>query len=321
VERARLAKDSRDLYDYFDTTQHYLQLRQRGHSVSWFVRAKGRSPKIGNVRRAPGDPEFVSLSRVRQRAGEVYFAMKPRSAKDSPVNPAGPGRLDRQYQAAFKLTRKVGRKIKRPSQDTQNDVGLCFDKPGFERWRKIRLAYLTPLHLTTLLKDVHAARGDSACRKTLPYVKAALSWAHSEKTIESGLGAKMPWWANIKAPQPTAEEIERTEARQSALIVAKEAFTVEHAGELLVRHEQFCAERYGNKKISPGVRWGLWWLVLTATRRFTTTKLRCCDLQWNDPRNVYFSPDQLWGTPNGPPNWSRTKSLSCCPFRRSGFTL
>jgi hypothetical protein len=300
VDLASLAKDSKEIHDYFDTKQPYLQLRQRGRSVSWFVRAKRRSKKMGSARPAPGDPTYLSLSRARQRADEVYFAMKPRGALTLLRSGWTWAELDREYQSYLKLSRKVGEKIKRPSQGTQDDVRLCFNKPEFVAWRKIKITDLTPLHLINLLKEVHVARGHRTARKTAAYVKAALNWALSQKTIESGLAGTMPWWAPIEAPQPSAVEIERMEVRQQELVAAKEAFTVEHMGRLLAKHEQFCAERHGNEKISPGVRWGLWWLALTANRRFTTTKLRCSELQWSDPLNPYSTPDQPWGIAEWP---------------------
>jgi hypothetical protein len=57
-------------------------------------------------------------------------------------------------------------------------------------------------------------------------------------------------------------------------VAAKQACIVEYLGEVLARHEQYCAGRRGNKRISPGIRWGVWWVALTANRRCTSTKLR-----------------------------------------------
>ncbi|MEH2500258.1 hypothetical protein V1294_006737 [Bradyrhizobium sp. AZCC 1678] len=301
LARASRAKDSKEIHDYFDTTQRYLQLRQRGRSVSWFVRAKGQSRRIGSASQAPGDREFLSLKAARRKAGEVFFAMKPRSA----LNLSGRSgwtwaELDRQYQASLKLLRKKGKKIKRPSKGTQDDVRLCFGKPEFVGWRKIRLADLTDLNLIKLIGEVHTARGHRACEKTLAYVKAALSWAHSEQTIESGLAGAMPWWAAIKPPQPKSDEIGQMETRQRTLVAAKNDFTVENLGDLLARHERFCADRAGNERISPAVRWGVWWFALTANRRFTLSQLRRDDLQPIDPLNPYSSPDQPWGIAEWP---------------------
>jgi hypothetical protein len=300
LKRASLAKDSKDLYDYYDTRQRYLQLRQRGYRVGWFVRAKRRTRRLGSARKAPGE-DYLSLSQARHKAGETFFAMKPRGALKLASNPGWTwSDLDRQFQAALKEVRKKGRKIKEPRRSSQDDVKSSFKNPELLAWRKIRLANLTDLHLIGLIGEVHQARGYRACEKLLAYVKAALSWARSERTLESGLAGTMPWWTAVKAPQPTAEEIRQMKARRHARVNAKEMFTVKHLGELLVRHERFCAARTGNEKISPAVRWGIWWLCLTANRRLTLAKLERDDLADNDPQNPYSSPTYPWGVATWP---------------------
>ena len=322
VRFAALAQDSNDVRDYLDSKQHYLPLRQRGRSANWFVRAKGRSQKIGTAIWNGGDPEHLSLNEARQRAGEVYYAMPARR-----VGAAARllgwtwGDLDRRYQALLEVPRKVGKRIKRPSRATQDDVRLCFAKPEFSRWQTLRLADLMPLHLIELLHAVHAARGHRNCEKTLAYVKAALSWAQAEKPLESGLADRMPWWSTLKPPQPSAHEIEAMEARTCALVAAKTKFTIAHLGELLVKHEQFCAERRGNEKISPGIRWGIWWLILTANRCFTITKLRRDAVQWDDPRNIYSTTDQPWGLAEWPPEQVKNKVTFMLPIPPLGLHI
>jgi hypothetical protein len=300
LKRASVAKDSKDLYDYYDTKQRYLLLRQRGYRVGWFVRAKKRSRRLGSARKAPGE-DYLSLSQARQKAGETFFAMKPRGALKLADNPGWTwSDLDREFQASLKDVRKKGRKIKEPRRSSQDDVKSSFKTPELGAWQKIRLANLTDLHLIELIGKVHQARGHRACEKLLAYVKAALSWARSERTLESGLAGTMPWWTAVKAPQPTAEEIRQMKARRHARVNAKETFTVKHLGELLVRHERFCAGRAGNEKISPAVRWGIWWLALTVNRRLTLAKLGRDDLSDNDPQNPYSSPARPWGAASWP---------------------
>src|SRR5665647_1521111 len=48
-------------------------------------------------------------------------------------------------------------------------------------------------------------------------------------------------------------------------------FTIDHLGDVLARHEDFCRGKTGAEKISPSVRWGLWWDALTANRRGAAT--------------------------------------------------
>lgn len=110
LQLASSAKDSKDIRDWFDRKQHYLQLRQRGRSVSWFVRAKGQSQKIGSAIPDPGNPDYRDLKNARQRAGEVFFGMPSKGAPTF-SNQSGWtwSELDRQYQDALKQPRKVGR--------------------------------------------------------------------------------------------------------------------------------------------------------------------------------------------------------------------
>ena len=73
------------------------------------------------------------------------------------------------------------------------------------------------------------------------------------------------------------------EARRAALIQAKEDFTITHLADLLVRHEAYCAGREGHDRISPGVRFGIWWVAFTAGRRAATVQLLRSDLLEQDP--------------------------------------
>jgi hypothetical protein len=319
---ASIATDSQRVRDYADIKQRYLVLRQRGHKVGWFVRAKRRMKWIGNANKQVGDPSFLNLHNARRKAGEQYYAMKPaaglnRSGASDWIWPI----LAREYLAYLGQRRYVGQRIKPPSAGTQNDVRLCFGKPEFAAWQKVKIRELTPWHLIKLLDDVDAAYGHRTAEKIAAYVKAALNWALSQKAIKSGLTGTMPWWNTLQAPQPTEPEIDQIEARQQDLLAAKEACTVEFLGEVLAKHEQYCAGREANKRISPGIRWGLWWVALTANRRFTTTKLRRADLRPEDPRNPYASPDQPWGIAEWPADALKNKLPFMLPIPPIGLHI
>lgn len=190
------------------------------------------------------------------------------------------------------LPRAFGRnRIKHPAKATQDDVRLCFKEPEFGPWRLLRLTEFSPLHLRTLMDDIMRRRGHRACE----------------------------WWRTIKPPQPDGPTIVKMEARNEALEAAKSAFTVAHVGRLLAIHEAYCAERSGNAAISPGVRWGLWWLVLTANRRFTITTLRREDLQWIDPLNRYTTREQAWGVASWPAEFVKSKRPFMLPIPPIGL--
>lgn len=65
----------------------------------------------------------------------------------------------------------------------------------------------------------------------------------------------------------TSDEVIKKLIRTKELNKKKSDFKVEHLGKLLAQHERFCLARVGNERISPGVRWGLWWDCLTGHRR------------------------------------------------------
>jgi hypothetical protein len=68
----------------------------------------------------------------------------------------------------------------------------------------------------------------------------------------------LPWWEKLTAGDPDPEEIAAIEARRIALLQAKADFTIDHLAEVLLRHEEYCAGRTAEEKISSGIRWGLW---------------------------------------------------------------
>jgi hypothetical protein len=111
------------------------------------------------------------------------------------------------------------------------------------------------------------------------------------------------------------------EVRATALEAAKTNCTIAHLGKLLARHEQFCAERSKNKKISPGIRWGVWWLALTGNRCLTITKLRRDALHWTDPHNPYSTPDQPWGTAQWPAEAVKNKRRFMLPLPPIGLHI
>ena len=97
------------------------------------------------------------------------------------------------------------------------------------------------------------------------------------------------------------------EARRAALLAAKAAFSIDHLAEVLLRHEAYCAGRTGGEKISPGIRWGLWWVSHTANRRFSTVKFE---------RSNFLVADEL-----GPQGWGRAMWPAEVMKARSAFWL
>lgn len=310
---ARAAKDSAAICDWFDIRQHYLQLRQRGKNLTWFVRARGRSQKIGVANSIRGEFErgYLSIKQARDRAAEVYAGIEapPKTVAVDSQRGWTWSDLDREYQASLKETRKRGNRVKPPSKGTQDDVRLAFAKPPIAALAAKALTKLTSLELTEAVDQVHLENGHRAACKAMAYVKSALTWALSKRGVKSGLHGTMPWWAVMRPPDPTGVEIVEMQSRQKALSLAKVAFSVDHLGALLAEHEAFCAGRTAAEKISPGIRWGLWWVAFTGNRRFSTVALERKRLEETDE---FGRPG--WGRATWPPEMMKGKSEFWLPL-------
>jgi hypothetical protein len=152
-------------------------------------------------------------------------------------------------------------------------VRLAFAKPALQALHPKSLTDLQPIEVVRAVQAIHAANGHRAACKALAYVKSALTWATNKRGAQSGLYGATVWWQAIQPPDPTATEISKIRERRSTLARAKVDFTVDHLGALLVEHEAYCA----TERVSPGVRWGLWWVAYTANRRYSTVAL---ERQW-----------------------------------------
>src|SRR5699024_4012183 len=112
----------------------------------------------------------------------------------------------REYVGAPKI--KNGR-ARYASEATVDDVELSLNRGAFETWRTRRISTLGPSDLVAAVKQVQKEHSHRQCEKSLSYAKAAFTWALSNKTPESGLDQKSPWWMTIKAPARPAEEVEQ----------------------------------------------------------------------------------------------------------------
>jgi hypothetical protein len=286
---------------YADNRDHYLQIRQRGGAADWLVKTRGKTRVIGDIReRRPG---FLSVKAAREKAARLYADIA--DGKDAHPAPSSEGQtavgwtwadLDREYQESLKQPRWSAGRVKPPSKGTMDDVRLSFVKPPVATLGPKTLVGLTSLDVTRAVEQVHTDNGHRAACKTLAYIKSALTWALSKRGEKSGLHGTMPWWTAMRPPDPSGDEIIEMQTRKKTLALAKVAFSVDHLGALLVEHEAFCAGRKAEEKISPGVRWGLWWVAFTGNRRFSTVALERSRLHQTDE----FGRDG-WGRATWPP--------------------
>lgn len=284
IKAASKAVSTAEINDWNDTGQTFLTLRQRGKKVSWFVRAFGKSVRLGSAVGQHKDPEYLGLREVREAARLKYHALAAAHGTEPAPPPAWTwADLDREFQASLKEHRLVGSRIKPPSQETQDDVKRMLAKAPVAALGPTLLTALTSLEVTRAIDMVHADNGHRVASKALAYVKSALSWALAKRGEKSGLHGTMPWWSVMRPPDPTGSEIVAMTSRKKRLTAAKVEFTVDHLGELLTRHEAFCAGRIREERVSPGVRYGLWFLCFTGGRRGSTTSFEREGLLQSDP--------------------------------------
>jgi hypothetical protein len=274
--------------DFCDLRQRYLLIRQRGPAATWLVKTRGKTRVLGSaIDGRSGKSNFLALKAARDKAAQVYASIAA-GDQDAPPRPApAPAAkvwswrdLDREYQAAIAQPRWVNRRRKPPSVGTISDVRLAFAKAPLTKLHSIALTEFDKRTMSGAIEQITGRRQREKCAA---YVKAAFTYAADMREAESGLGGVVPWWIALQAGDPDLEEMDALEARRAALIQAKEDFKLEHLAELLVRHERYCAGRTGNDRISPGIRYGIWWVAFTAGRRSATVQLLRADLLEHDP--------------------------------------
>jgi hypothetical protein len=296
--------------DWADKKQHYLVLRQRGGSVKWTVRGFKKQRVIGDPRDGLGRRDYLPTSAARAKAAQVYAELsgaEPAPRKPAPVLKAKVwtwADLDREYQASRAQPQWVNRRLKAPSQGTCDDIRLTFAKPPMQALHSNLLTELDRLALNAARDKID---GHRAKEKAIAYFKAAMTFAVDRHPDKSGLGDLLPWWEKLSAGDPDPKEMKAIEARRAALLAAKAAFSIDHLAEVLLRHEAYCAGRTGGEKISPGIRWGLWWVSHTANRRFSTVKFE---------RSNFLVADEL-----GPQGWGRAMWPAEVMKARLGFWL
>jgi hypothetical protein len=255
-----------------DNRQHYLLIRQRGGAADWIVKTRGRTRVLGDIReRHEG---FLSVRAARDKAATLYGAIANGYDPQTLPTVLAPDpkgwtwkELAKRFQATLKEVRvtKTGR-IKHPRRGTQDDVRLAFARPSIAALELTRLADLKPIDLIIANRAIKSHR--MRC-KALAYVQSALNWALSQYPDEAGLlEIRHPWWMDIEPAAMSGEEAQAQRTRKQTLARRKAELAVDHLGEILVRHEEYCAGRTAEEKVSPGVRFGFWWLMFTGNRRF-----------------------------------------------------
>jgi hypothetical protein len=194
-------------------------------------------------------------------------------------------------------------------------VRLAFARPSFTA---LHPKLLTELDETAIEAALDAIESYRQRQKNVSYFKAAMTWAANKRRVKSGLLAGMDrWWERLEAEDPDEETMQAIETRRAVHRQNKADLKVAGIARVLVAHEAYCAGRTAEDKISPGIRFGIWWTCLTANRRASTVKLRRTDFMTEDPLS---DPDRLdWGRAAWPPATMKAKTefwLPLPPFVR-----
>lgn len=317
-------------FDYCDNSQPYFVLRVRAHSLSWLVKTRENSIKIGNAmppekrKRLPerrmraskvGD-EDLGLREARQRA-KLEWAKLGNEVAAPEEKPCWTwDQLVEAYKTHISGMREDARgQPIYPSKETHSDVRLIFARLGVAKHANRLLNDLDEHWFEDVQEAVHEASGFDAYRKFRSYGRAALNWAQKLKRKESGLDGRQ-WWKLAEERRRTSKEVEKKLVRTKELKKKKSDFRVEHLGKLLAQHERFCLARVGNERISPGVRWGLWWDCLTGHRRGSGTWIAYDDIVFEDPRLP-----KGWGLATWQPEVMKTQNAFTLPIPPLGLHI
>jgi integrase len=192
------------------------------------------------------------------------------------------GDLAEKYVSHISGARIKHGNVREPSQSTIQDMRQSFARSALTSWNERQLFSLTAIELSDAVQCIMNSVSYRQACKMLAYIKAALTWAYSNDPRASGLGTVVPWWQAIRAPQPTGEQVTLIKSRQRPTAV--ENFSARQVALMLVRHEDFCRSGLGSGRITPAVRFGIWWAALTVVRRGAATKLSQADVRWSDPK-------------------------------------
>lgn len=290
-----------------DTRLPYLQIRQRAAAAKWVVRFGDTLRSIGDIRER--HPEFLSVTDARKAATSTYTELRYGDA-EAPVSADGGwtwADLDREYQAMIAQPRWINRRMKPASKGTCDDVRLAFARPSFVALHGKRLAELDRpvVHAARDAIDSHRQR-----EKNIAYFKAAMTWAADKHPDASGLVESVDrWWERLTPGDPDTETMHAIEERRRVHRQRKADLDVAAIGAVLAGHERYCAGRTAEDKISPGIRWGLWWVCLTANRRASTVQLRRADFLQQDPLG-----EADWGRAAWPPAAMKAKTEFWLPL-------
>jgi hypothetical protein len=293
-----------------DTQLRYLTIRVRGGSARWTVRALKTMRVLGDLRER--HPQFLSVTDARKAASDLYSELRyGDEPTDVSVDDAPAAwtlsRVCLAYQAVIARPRWINSRLKPPSEGTSDDIRRAFGQESYQVLGPMSVLDLNRPLLNTARDGVASYRQRQKCTA---YFKAAMTWAADAHPDESGLNEDVDrWWENLTAGEPDVDTMYAIEARRRVHRQHKADLDVDGIGAVLARHEEYCAGRTAADKISPGIRFGLWWVCMTANRRLSTVRLRRDDFLAQDPLG-----DDGWGRAEWPADTMKAKQPFWLPL-------
>jgi integrase len=267
-----------NLTDYADTRIPGLILRVRGVAVSWMFKTSAKTKKLGS-------PPEVGIREARRSAELELASYNVSKQEKTPVEAPEPiqetwtwKELSDRYVAHISGTRMKNGKEKAPSDHTTVDVKRAFARAALSPWQDMPVSSLGAVDLVDAIRKTMDDVSYRQAVKLHAYARSALTWAISNSAREAGLSDA--WWSAVRVPEPTGDEVHKILDRQRPTAV--EGFGVSEVAKFLAIHEDYCRSRFGNRRVSPSTRWGIWWIALTAVRRGIATALKKTDVRMDD---------------------------------------
>jgi hypothetical protein len=297
---AKAAADDAGRDRWIDKDEPHLMLERRGDRVAWYLKDRDFTRKLGDVLKASYKAvDQLTPTEARKEAAKQLWDLKKQSAGKRRAVWTWSQLIDDRL-AAYADDRAKGGRIKIPSRGTQQDLrtvfGIDAKTKKFDPSKRPSLATLQNRPLNKLDAEVfgdamRAIEGRRPREKFLSFSKTFLSWAYSN-VHQTGFKPGGPWWRELQPRELNKKEREDLKKQAKVLKARKTKFAVKHVGQLLACSEAFCADRTSNEKISPSVRFGIWWCALTANRRGSTAHLERVNVVPKDPYNEISG----WGT-------------------------
>lgn len=264
--------------DFRDTNIPGFMLRVRGKSATWLLKTKSTTKTLGTL------PE-VGLMEARRRAEHARsdnLKPKPPAPVVEPVEVVWTwGELSECYITHISGSRMKAGQEKKPSDDTLDDAKRAFRRAALATWKDRLAASLSAEDLVDAVNSTITDVSYRQAQKMFAYVRGALTYAYSNHTKVSGLSKSGAWWQALRMPEPTGEIVQQIVARKRPTAV--KGFGLKQVADVLVRHETYVRGRQGNMRVSPGVRWGMWWYALTVVRGGAALTLAIDDVKYDDP--------------------------------------